>query len=203
MAALFRRWAQQTLDGNAADAEMTWKQTGVDQNADIAPFVSDRCGDNRVTYTVLKAMLRAGYGARTPAFLAPIVAAEKAPDMLAGVFVMNVQATGRSGGDVFLNSETDYRDPRNLSVRILPKAQEELRKKFGNDFEAALKGKPIEVMGWVQRTRIDFRANGVETGKYYCQTHVIMQSAEQVELIQDKPSRPDPREKRDGRDVRA
>jgi Tfp pilus assembly protein PilF len=202
MAALFRLWAQQTLDGNAADAEITWKKTGADRDADIAPFVSDLCGDNRVTYAVLKAMLRGGYGARVPALLAPTVAAEKAPGKVPGVFVLNVKATGRSKGDLFLNSETDYRDPRNLSVRILPKAQEELRKKYGDDFEAALKGKPIEVMGWAERTKIIFRANGVDTGKFYYQTHVIMHSADQIQRLEDKPPRPDERKKLDDQDVR-
>jgi tetratricopeptide (TPR) repeat protein len=203
MAALFRLWAQQILDGNAADAEITWEKTGADRDAGIAPFVSDLCGDNRVTYAVLKAMLRGGYGARVPALLAPTVAADKAPDKVPGVFVLNVQATGRSKGDLFLNSETDYRDPRNLSVRILPKAQEELRKKYGDDFEAALKGKSIEVMGWAARTKIIFRANGVDTGKFYYQTHVIMHSADQIQRLEDNPPRPDQRKKLDDKDVEA
>ncbi len=202
MAALFRLWAQQTLDGNAADAEKTWKQTGAEQYANIAPIVFDRCGGNRVTYAVLKALLRSGYGARVAALLAPIAAADEAPDGVPGVFVLNVQATGRSKGDLYLNSEIDYRDPRNFSVRILPKAQEELRKKFGDDFEAALKRKPVEVMGVVKRTKIMFTANGVDTGKFYYQTHLIMQSADQIELLEDRPPPPDPHEKPDDRDVR-
>ena len=63
-----------------------------------------------------------------PCVPAPIIAADKAPDRVPGVFVLNVQASGRSNGDLYLNSETDYRDQRNLSIRILPKAQDELRK---------------------------------------------------------------------------
>lgn len=201
MASLFRLWAQQTLDGKAADAEKTWKQTGIEQYANIVPIVSDRCGGNRVTFAVLKALLRSGYGARVPALLAPIVAADEALDGAPGVFVLNVQATGRSKGDVYLNSETDYRDPRNLSVRILPKAQEELRKKYGDDFEAALKGKPVEVMGWIKRTKVVFTANGVDTGKFYYQTHLIMQSADQIEFLEDRPTPPEQHEKPDDRDV--
>lgn len=201
MAALLRLWAQQTLDGNAADAAKTWKQTGAEQYADVVPVIHRPCGNNRVTHAVLKAMLRSGYGARVPAVVAPIVAAEKAPDHVPGVFVLNVQATGRSKGDVFLNSETDYRDPRNLSVRILPSAQEELRKKYGDDFEAALKGKPVEVMGWVAQTKILFTANGVDTGKYYYQTHVVVHAADQIQRVEDRPAVPDQREEPDGRDV--
>ncbi len=202
MAALFRLWAQQTLDGNAADAEKAWKQTGADPYANIVPVVSELCGGNRVTYAVLKALLRSGYGARVPALVAPIAAADEVLDGVPGVFVLNVQATGRSKGDVYLNSETDYRDPRNLSVRIVPKAQEGLRKKFGDDFEAALKGKSVEVMGWVKRTKINFTANGVDTDKFYYQTHLIMHSADQIQLLEDRPMPPEQHEKLDDRDVK-
>ena len=201
MAALFRLWAQQTLDGNAAEAEKTWKRTGAERYANIVPIVFDRCGGNRVTYAVLKAMLRSGYGARVPAQLAPIVAADEAEEGVPGVFVLTVTATGRSKGDVYLNSETDYRDPRNLSVRILPKAQEELRKKFGDDFEAALKGKPVEVMGLIKRTKVVFTANGVNTDKFYYQTHLIMYWADQIEFLKDRPAPPEQHENPDDRDV--
>lgn len=201
VAALVRLWAQQELDGKVADAERTWQEMGAGQQPDLAAVVSGPCGDNRVTYAVLKAMLKSGYGARIPALVAPIVVADKAPDMVPGVFMLNVQATGRSKGDVFLNSETDYRDPRNLTVRILPKAQEELRKKYGDDFEAALKGKRVEVMGWARRQKINFTADGFETGKFYYQTHVVMDSADQILLLEDRPTPPDPQGKSDDRDA--
>lgn len=146
-------------------------------------------------------MLRSGYGARVPALVAPIVAADKAPDHVPGVFVLNVQATGRSKGDLFLNSETDYRDPRNLSVRILPTAQAELRKKYGDDVESALNGKSVAVMGWAAQTKILFTANGVDTGKFYYQTHVTVHSADQIQRVEDRPALPDQRARRDDRDV--
>lgn len=201
-AALFRLWAQQVLDGNAAEAEIIWKRTGAEREANIISVVSEPCGDNRVTYAVLKAMFRTGYGARIPALLAPAVAADSAPDKVPGVVVLNVKATGRSEGDFFLNSETDYRDPRNLSIRILPKAQQELRKKYGDDLDAALKGKSVEVMGWVAQTKIVFRANGVDTGKFYYQTHLIMHSADQIQRLEDRPAGPEPHQRHDDRDVR-
>lgn len=201
LAALVRLWALQTLDGKAADAERIWQEMGAGQQSDIAAVVSRLCGDNRVTYAVLKAMLKSGYGARIPAMLAPIAAADRAPDRVPGVFMLDVQATGRSNGDVYLNSETDYRDPRNLTVRILPKAQEELRKKYGDDFEAALKGKRVEVMGWARRQKINFTAGGMETGKFYYQTHVVMDSAEQILLLEDRPAPAEPQGTPDGRDA--
>lgn len=40
-------------------------------------------------------------------------------------------------------------------------------------------------MGWIERTKIIFRANGVDTGKFYYQTHLIMQSADQIQRLED------------------
>lgn len=49
-------------------------------------------------------------------------AAEAAPSGVPGIYAMRVQATGRRGDRIFLNSELDYRDQRNLSIALLPQA---------------------------------------------------------------------------------
>lgn len=99
-----------------------------------------------------------------------------------GVFALNVRAVGADDGRVFLNSQPDYRDPRNLSVVILPSAQPALRERFGPDLGKALKGQPLLVRGSARLTRIDFSSGGQPSGKYYYQTHVRVADAAQLQV---------------------
>jgi hypothetical protein len=99
-----------------------------------------------------------------------------------GVFALTVKATGRTD-KVHLNSETDYRDPRNLSIAIMPEAAAELETTMGARPEIALRGKRILVSGTARRTRIDFIVDGKPTGKYYYQTHVRVTEASQIQVL--------------------
>lgn len=99
-----------------------------------------------------------------------------------GVFAMTVKATGRTD-KVHLNSERDYRDPRNLSIAVMPAAAAELETKFGASPEAAMQGKNILVAGTARRVRIDFIVDGKPTGKYYYQTHVRVTDASQIQIL--------------------
>src|SRR5690606_32596351 len=93
-----------------------------------------------------------------------------------GVFVMTVKATGRTN-KLHLNSEADYRDPRNLSIAVMPRATEDLEAILQAPAEVALEGKRILVSGTARRTRIDFVVGGKPSGKYYYQTHVRVTDA--------------------------
>ncbi|QDW66724.1 hypothetical protein [Luteimonas granuli] len=101
---------------------------------------------------------------------------------LTGVFAMTVKATGRTNR-VHLNSEADYRDPRNLSIAVMPSAAEELEALLHAPPEVALKGKRILVSGTARRTRIDFVVGGKPSGKYYYQTHVRVTDALQIQVL--------------------
>lgn len=108
---------------------------------------------------------------------AVMLAADAAPEGVPGVFEMVVVATGESKGAVFLNSEEDYRDQRNLTVGISPRMRQFYTEKFGEDPKSYFKGKRLAVQGIARRVRIDF-VDGDEqpTGKYYYQTHVHVQN---------------------------
>ncbi|AND69458.1 hypothetical protein ATSB10_20040 [Dyella thiooxydans] len=93
---------------------------------------------------------------------------------------MRVQATGAQGNGTFLNSEPDYRDQRNLTVALSPRAADQLWKRLGADPLVALKGRNILVTGSAIRTKIYFFADGEMTDKYYYQTHVNVTDARQV-----------------------
>ncbi|SEN35777.1 hypothetical protein SAMN05192583_2593 [Sphingomonas gellani] len=110
-------------------------------------------------------------------------AAQAAPHGVPGSFRFRVQATGRQDGRLFLNSEADYRDQRNLSVAVLPAAQVGLESRFGTPLDTVLKGRDIRVDGEAMRVRIDFTADGAPTGKYYYQTHVVVRHADQITPI--------------------
>ena len=109
-------------------------------------------------------------------------AADAAPHGVYGVFELAVRRAELVGTDFFLNSQDDYRDPRNLSVEIGPIAQEALRNRLGQDLDKALKGHTIRVLGYAHTVRIDFMSDGKPSGKYYFQTHVPVGSANQIEL---------------------
>lgn len=107
-------------------------------------------------------------------------AAAAAPRGVLGVFELRVKATGRQDGNVYLNSEGDYRDQRNLTIELRPSALGVLRAAYGADPDDYLIGKQIQVRGTARRIRIDFLAGGTPTGKYYYQTHVVVSDAGQI-----------------------
>lgn len=111
---------------------------------------------------------------------AVLLAANAAPRGVKGTFRMKVRATGEENGVMFLNSELDYRDQRNLTVAVAPTAVAALQARLGGDPRVALKGRDIVVTGSAMRTRIVFSANGQPTDKYYYQTHVRVSDADQI-----------------------
>lgn len=109
-----------------------------------------------------------------------LLAANAAPAGVPGTFSMLVQATGKQNRQVYLNSQPDYRDQRNLTIALTEGAAHELSKRLGADPLVALKGREILVTGSAIRTKIHLIANGRMTDKYYFQTHVNVYDADQV-----------------------
>ncbi|WP_312915026.1 hypothetical protein [Stenotrophomonas sp.] len=100
-----------------------------------------------------------------------------------GVFALTVRASGNADGRLYLNSQSDYRDPRNLSISIGPGAVQELVAQYGADPGTALKGRAILVRGTARMVRIGFVADGGRVSdKYYYQTHVRVDDARQLQL---------------------
>ncbi len=93
-------------------------------------------------------------------------------------FQMVVRASGRQGEILYLNSERDYRDPRNLSVDINAATERALAERLGGAVQPTLAGKTIVVRGTARKTRIDFiNDDGRPSGKYYYQTHLVLRDA--------------------------
>lgn len=114
---------------------------------------------------------------------AVFLAAHAAPAGVEGTFAMKVQATGTQSRQTYLNSELDYRDQRNLTIAITPRAARQLALRLGEDPLVGLKGKDILVRGAAVRTQIHFFANGRMTEKYYYQTHVNVTNADQITVL--------------------
>lgn len=103
---------------------------------------------------------------------------------VAGDFGMEVKAVGFDQGRFFLNSELDYRD-RNCLTIVIPAAL--MAERFGTANLDALKqqliGKRIAVRGVAWQVRIDIRADGSPTGKYYYQTHLNLQGQRNLVML--------------------
>lgn len=112
------------------------------------------------------------------------MAADAAPAGVQGRFVMTVRATGRAEANrLFLNSEADYRDQRNLSVAIDRRVARTLLDRAGWASDDRFRGRRIAVDGAARRVRIHFISNGRPTGKYYYQTHVDVRRLEQLSFL--------------------
>ncbi len=114
-------------------------------------------------------------------------AAESAPQGVPGEYLLNIKATGTEGPLVYLNTELDYRDQRNVTVAIHPAVVAQLQAKYGVGPEAFFTGKKIAVKGSAQRVRVDFiSANRQPSGKYYYQTHIRVLNIAQIEIVNDQ-----------------
>lgn len=97
-----------------------------------------------------------------------------------GTFLMTVQAIGGENGQIFLNSERDYRNQNCLTVVLAPGVAEPLAQQLGVDVPGLLHRR-LSVRGQAQRVRIQFHtAQGAVSGKYYYQTHLQVDDPNQI-----------------------
>ncbi|MGJ8680301.1 hypothetical protein [Paraglaciecola sp.] len=112
-------------------------------------------------------------------------AADSAPDGVQGIYSLTIQATGSQKGDrrIFLNTELDYRDQRNITIALSDKTIRELISETQQSPMDFFKGKTIQVIGEAQRTKIYFVTMGRRTSKYYYQTHIKVTDASQITVL--------------------
>lgn len=113
---------------------------------------------------------------------AAVIAAADHP--ITGVFRLQVRGAGRRDQRLFLNSESDYRDQRCLTVAIPDAIAAKLAAKLGGDPAVLLKGKVIRVKGEAKRVTIHlFEHDGTPMKEYYFQTHVRIGDIDQIEVL--------------------
>lgn len=192
-AALYVRWAELATAGRAAEADTMWARATA-MTPDAPGVIANACHAG-LALPVLKALRDARRGPLSVPAQTVMSAAGVAPDWLPGVFALQVQGSGRGrgreAGYIFLNSEADYRDPRNVTVNFSPAAAAAYRKEHGVDPDVALRGKPLLIYGFARQRKIDFTHNGAPTGKYYFQTHIVITDADQVQIFHSS-ARPPP-----------
>lgn len=118
-------------------------------------------------------------------------AAEVHPRRVAGDWVLPIRAAGNQRSIVYLNTELDYRDPRSVSIALLPNVVNELASRYGENPETFLVGQTVRVRGEAQTTRINFycetdAAQNIEADaelKYYFQTHILIGDVRQIKII--------------------
>ena len=101
-------------------------------------------------------------------------AAESAPKGVKGEYLLSIKGTGKQGPVVYLNTELDYRDQRNVTVALHPNIIPQLKSQYGVTPEAFFTGKTILVKWHAQRVRIDFLDAKQKTSeKYYIKKQII------------------------------
>ena len=149
---------------------------------------------SHISWTAIAAavLLSVPVAAQTPQLrLSPaqaVMNAAEMPEGVGGVFEMVVRATGRQGGRLFLNSEADYRDPRNLTIVVAPVEEEALGVRLGGPVQTTILHKVIAVRGIARKTRINFLSDGRATGNFYFQTHLKLSSARDMTIEGERPT---------------
>lgn len=111
-------------------------------------------------------------------------AAAAAPHGVRGRYTLRVRRVGHADGLVYLDSQRDYRDQRNVSVVLYPQAQAQLRARFDGSLSRTLQGQRIAVTGVARRVKIVFLdSHHRATGKYYYQTHIAVIRGRQLEQL--------------------
>lgn len=109
-------------------------------------------------------------------------AADAAPRGVKGVYNFEIKASGTQRQWVYLNTELDYRDQRNITVALTPKVAAELTQAYGEPAEDFFLNKSIQVKGYASRVKILFNSQR-PMGKYYYQTHVPVNDTSQIKIL--------------------
>ena len=110
-------------------------------------------------------------------------AAEVAPDGVTGEFVLPIKASGVRRGQVFLNTQLDYRDQRSITVAIAPNVAVKLAEQHGQSPADFFINKDVRVLGTAKRVRINLYCQGRLMDTYYYQTHIEVTNPAQIELL--------------------
>lgn len=105
------------------------------------------------------------------------------PEGVIGTFQIPIKATGSQNGIIYLNSDLDYRDPKNITLALAPSTIEVFSKTYNSSPELYFKNKILEVTGKVERIKIYVFKNGKRTKKYYFQTHIRVTSIAQIRVL--------------------
>lgn len=110
-------------------------------------------------------------------------ASESAPKGIKGTFQLFIKATGIKRNIVYLNTELDYRDRRNITIALHPKLVNAFIAKYGVSPEEYFINKNIQVKGEAKQVKIWLISDGRRTDKYYYQIHIRVISIDQLSVL--------------------
>ncbi|MFQ6372443.1 hypothetical protein [Shewanella sp. YIC-542] len=110
-------------------------------------------------------------------------AAQQAPAVVSGDYVLLFKAAGNKGGYTYLNTELDYRDQRNVTVALTPSMSVALQIRYGLPPAAFFVGKSVRIKGEARQEKIYLFCNGRVSSKYYYQTHINVSEMSQLEVL--------------------
>ena len=106
-----------------------------------------------------------------------------APQSVEGSFVFDIKDAETIWPYTYLNTEEDYRDRRNITVRVFAGVEKDVRLRFGQTLEEYFANSRIAVTGEAKRVKIIFLSKGKPTDKYYYQIHLDVTSIEQIQRL--------------------
>ena len=113
-------------------------------------------------------------------------ASEAAPDDVKGEYTLKIKSAGKTKSALFLNTEANFRDPRNVSVAIHYRAFKAFRKEYGNEAQDFFVGKKIKVQGEAKRVPIRISNEKKPPYKhYYFQTYIHVYKSSQISLVDE------------------
>lgn len=104
------------------------------------------------------------------------------PSVSRGTYSFVVKATGVLNKKLYLNSEVEYKDQRNLSVNIATKPFWLLSQKYNAKPKDFFIGKTILVEGEAKRVKIYVGRPPKRSNNFYYQTHIKVTSVDQISI---------------------
>ncbi len=105
------------------------------------------------------------------------------PEGVRGTFQIPIKASGSVRGIIYLNSDLDYREPSNISIVLSPVIVESVSNTYGSSPDLYFIDKTIEITGKVERVKVHYFKNGKRTKKYYFQTHIKVDSIDNIRVL--------------------
>ena len=99
-----------------------------------------------------------------------------------GTYQFQVKGANVVNGVLFLNSEDNYRDPKNLTVRCDETATRMLTLRFSGSPAMFLKGKCIQAVGRPIRVPVALVVDGEVSNRGYYQTHIRISNPEMLTM---------------------
>ncbi len=106
-----------------------------------------------------------------------------APKGLKGEFVLTIKNSGKQNSRIYLNTQEDYRDRRNITVTLNPSFQKQFHAQYNTDIRNYYEDQTILVKGVAKRVKIWVTASGRKPTKYYFQTHIVVNDLSQISTL--------------------